>query len=124
MVIPYSHHRRPALLWRGAFLSAAGMTALWLVAVTLFLPAADYNRSYRVLARKIGQKVPAGECVGLALALYIHWKYAAGRGNFGRDQQAINRGCADAEHQHLIGLVELEPAMPLQRRQQRRNHYP
>jgi hypothetical protein len=51
------------VLWRGAFLSAAGMTALWLVAVTLFLPAADYNRSYRVLARQIGQKVPAGECV-------------------------------------------------------------
>jgi hypothetical protein len=47
----------------------------------------------------------------------------AGRGNFGFDQQAINRGCADAEHQCSIGLVELEPAMPLQRRQQRRNHY-
>src|SRR6202008_3484200 len=48
----------------------------------------------------------------------------ASRGNFGLDQQAINRGCADAEHQRSIGLVELEPPMPLQRRQQRRNHYP
>src|SRR6266699_14686 len=48
----------------------------------------------------------------------------AGHGDFDLDQQAINRGCADAEHQRSIGLVELEPAMPLQRRQQRRNHYP
>ena len=45
------------------------------------------------------------------------------RGDFGLDQQAINRGCADAEHQRSTGLVELEPAMPLQRRQQRRNHH-
>ena len=62
-LIVWRVRRRPAVLWRGAFLSAAGMTALWLVAVTLFLPAADYNRSYRVLARQIGQQVPAGECV-------------------------------------------------------------
>jgi 4-amino-4-deoxy-L-arabinose transferase-like glycosyltransferase len=37
--------RRPRALWRGALLSAAGMTSLWLIAVALFLPAADYNRS-------------------------------------------------------------------------------
>src|SRR5450631_421960 len=45
------------------------------------------------------------------------------RSDFGLNQQAINRGCADAEHQRSTGLVELEPAMPLQRRQQRRNHH-
>src|SRR3981081_1498349 len=45
------------------------------------------------------------------------------RSDFGLDQQAINRGCADGEHQRSTGLVELEPAMPLQRRQQRRNHH-
>ena len=55
--------RRPPVLWRGAFLSAAGMTSLWLIAVTLFLPAANYNRSYRALAEQIGHRVPAGECV-------------------------------------------------------------
>jgi 4-amino-4-deoxy-L-arabinose transferase-like glycosyltransferase len=54
---------RPRVLWRGALLSAAGMTSLWLIAVALFLPAADYNRSYRVLAREIGRRVPPGECV-------------------------------------------------------------
>jgi 4-amino-4-deoxy-L-arabinose transferase-like glycosyltransferase len=55
--------RRPPVLWRGALLSAAGMTSLWLIAVTLFLPAANYNRSYRVLAEQIGHRVPAHECV-------------------------------------------------------------
>jgi hypothetical protein len=50
-------------LWRGAFLSAAGMTSLWLIAVTLFLPAANYNRSYRALAEQVGQRVSVGECV-------------------------------------------------------------
>src|SRR3982074_3241914 len=45
------------------------------------------------------------------------------RSDFGLDQQAINRGCADGEHQRSTGVVELEPAMPLQRRQQRRNHH-
>jgi len=46
------------------------------------------------------------------------------RSDFGLDQQAINRGCADGEHQRSTGLVELEPAMPLQRRQQRRKSSP
>jgi 4-amino-4-deoxy-L-arabinose transferase-like glycosyltransferase len=55
--------RRPPMLWRGALLSAAGMTSLWLIAVALFLPAADYNRSYRVLAAQIGRRVPADQCV-------------------------------------------------------------
>jgi 4-amino-4-deoxy-L-arabinose transferase-like glycosyltransferase len=55
--------RRPAALWHGALLSAAGMTSLWLIAVALFLPAVDYNRSYRVLSEQLGRRVPAGECV-------------------------------------------------------------
>jgi 4-amino-4-deoxy-L-arabinose transferase-like glycosyltransferase len=78
-------YRRPAVLWRGAFLSAAGMTTLWLVAVALFLPAADYNRSYRLLAEQIGRRVPDGECVAAAgvstsmravIAFYGHVHFA------------------------------------------------
>jgi 4-amino-4-deoxy-L-arabinose transferase-like glycosyltransferase len=55
--------RRPRVLWRGALLSASGMTALWLIAVCLFLPAVDHNRSYRVLSEQIGRQVPSGQCV-------------------------------------------------------------
>jgi 4-amino-4-deoxy-L-arabinose transferase-like glycosyltransferase len=62
-LIIWRMRRRPPVLWRGAFLSAAGMTSLWLIAVTLFLPAANYNRSYRALAEQVGQRVSAGECV-------------------------------------------------------------
>jgi len=52
--------RRPPFLWRGALLSAAGMTSLWLIAVALFLPAANYNRSYRVLAEQVGHRIASG----------------------------------------------------------------
>ncbi|HEX4584617.1 MAG TPA: hypothetical protein VH183_07290 [Burkholderiaceae bacterium] len=77
--------RRPPALWRGALLSAAGMTSLWLIAVTLFLPAANYNRSYRVLAEQVGRRVPAHECVVAAgmspamravVAFYGHVRFA------------------------------------------------
>ncbi|HEX4598223.1 MAG TPA: hypothetical protein VH278_10590 [Burkholderiaceae bacterium] len=62
-LIVWRVRRHPQLLWRGAFLSAAGMTSLWLIAVTLFLPGANYNRSYRALAEQIGHRVPVGDCV-------------------------------------------------------------
>jgi 4-amino-4-deoxy-L-arabinose transferase-like glycosyltransferase len=62
-LIVWRVRRHPQLLWTGAFLSAAGMTSLWLIAVTLFLPGANYNRSYRALAEQIGHRVPPGECV-------------------------------------------------------------
>jgi hypothetical protein len=39
------------------------MTCLWLIAVALFLPAANYNRSYRVLAEQVSRHVPSGQCV-------------------------------------------------------------
>jgi 4-amino-4-deoxy-L-arabinose transferase-like glycosyltransferase len=62
-LIVWRIRRRPPFLWRGALLSAAGMTCLWLIAVALFLPAANYNRSYRVLAEQVSRHVPSGQCV-------------------------------------------------------------
>jgi len=62
-LIVWRIRRRPPFLWRGALLSAAGMTCLWLIAVALFLPAANYNRRYRVLAEQVGRHVPSGQCV-------------------------------------------------------------
>jgi 4-amino-4-deoxy-L-arabinose transferase-like glycosyltransferase len=62
-LIVWRVRRRPRGLWRGALLSAAGVTSLWLIAVALFLPAVDYNRSYRALSQQVGSRVPAGECV-------------------------------------------------------------
>jgi len=80
-LIVWRIRRHPAMLWRGALLSAAGMTSLWLIAVTLFLPAADYNRSYRLLSEQVGRRVAPGECVvavglspslGALIAYYGH----------------------------------------------------
>lgn len=45
--------RRPPMLWRGPLLSAYGVTMLWLLAVLLYLPAVNYNRSYAPIAQQI-----------------------------------------------------------------------
>jgi len=62
-LIVWRVHGRPKYLWRGAWLSAAGMSSLWLIAVALFLPAVNHNRSYRDLAVQTGQRIGAGNCV-------------------------------------------------------------
>lgn len=59
--------RRPPMLWRGAALAAYGLTMLWLLLVTLFLPAVNYNRTYGPLAAEVKRQIdtlaPAGGCV-------------------------------------------------------------
>jgi len=62
-LIVWRVRRHPPMLWQGALLWTAGIVSLWLTTVALFLPATDYNRSYRHLAAQIGRRVPAGECV-------------------------------------------------------------
>ncbi len=49
--------RRPPMLWRGPALAACGLVMLWLLAVTLFLPAVNYNRSYAPIAAQIRAQV-------------------------------------------------------------------
>jgi hypothetical protein len=47
---------------------------------------------------------------------------ARGR-DLGVDQLAVDRRCADFQHQHAIGFAQFQPAVPLKRRQQRRDHH-
>lgn len=49
--------RRPEMLWRGPLLAAAGLTTLWFLANTLFLPAVNYKRSYRPIALEIRHEI-------------------------------------------------------------------
>lgn len=49
--------RRPAPLWRGPLLAAGGLAMLWIVAVTLYLPAVNFNRSYAPIAREVAQQL-------------------------------------------------------------------
>jgi 4-amino-4-deoxy-L-arabinose transferase-like glycosyltransferase len=58
--------RRPPMLWRGPVLAASGLTMLWLLAVTLYLPAVNYNRSYAPLAAQLRaevDRVAPGACI-------------------------------------------------------------
>lgn len=74
--------RNPSAMWRGIILSAAGLTCSWLLIVTLWMPAVDYNRSYRhvgqQLAQTVQEHVPQSECIraqnvslGQRSALYV-----------------------------------------------------
>ncbi|CAM5179527.1 hypothetical protein OURE66S_04118 [Oligella ureolytica] len=58
---------KPEALWRGIVLFAIGITLSWLLIVTLWMPAVNYNRSYNSvayeLAEAIEEHVQAGDCV-------------------------------------------------------------
>jgi 4-amino-4-deoxy-L-arabinose transferase-like glycosyltransferase len=63
---------RPTALWRGTIMSAAGLSATWILLVLLWQPPVDYARSYRTvsgeLTQAIAQNIRPGECVrGLGL---------------------------------------------------------
>ena len=51
--------RRPRVLWRGPLLAAAGVTAAWITANVLFLPAVDYVFSYRSFATEVAAQLHA-----------------------------------------------------------------
>jgi 4-amino-4-deoxy-L-arabinose transferase-like glycosyltransferase len=73
--------RRPPMLWRGAALGAGGIVMLWLLLVTLYLPAVNYNRSYGPIAAVVRVQVDRaapGACIeayrltAAHKALFIH----------------------------------------------------
>jgi len=58
--------QRPPMLWRGPVLSASGLVLLWLLAVTLYLPGVNYNRSFAVLAAQVrseADRLAPGACL-------------------------------------------------------------
>ncbi len=50
-------------LWKSLVLPAGGVALCWLLAMTLLLPPLDNARSYRSMVQRIGNQVPATECV-------------------------------------------------------------
>lgn len=58
---------KPEALWRGIILFAIGMTVSWILIVTLWMPAVNYNRSYNTvayeLADAIREHVQDNECI-------------------------------------------------------------
>ncbi len=64
-------HRHP--LWKGMVLSAGGVTLVWVLVGTLWLPALNYASTYRPLGRRLGavlrtQAAGGVHCAGLSLA--------------------------------------------------------
>ncbi|WP_071058548.1 hypothetical protein [Pelistega sp. MC2] len=57
----------PQAMWRGITLAAAGATLAWMLLAVLWLPAIDYNRSYREvgqsLANALQNHVPENACI-------------------------------------------------------------
>ncbi len=51
--------RRPPVLWRGPLLAAGGVTAIWIAANLLYLPAVDYVFSYRKFAVELAAQLRA-----------------------------------------------------------------
>ena len=47
----------PKFAWRGALLSAMGLTSTWILLVLLWLPTVDYVRSYRPMAVEVRQAI-------------------------------------------------------------------
>ena len=72
MAINWRLRLKPEALWRGIVLFAIGITLSWLLIVTLWMPAVNYNRSYNSVAYDLSQAVKEnvqdGECIrGLGL---------------------------------------------------------
>lgn len=68
-------------LWKSVVLPASGVALCWLLAMTLWLPALDYARSYRPLVSRIALHVPADRCIaapGLQPGLVAAIEYFSG----------------------------------------------
>jgi 4-amino-4-deoxy-L-arabinose transferase-like glycosyltransferase len=56
--------RHPTTLWRSVTLSAGGMILAWCLLMTLWLPAANFRKTYRDVAQQVGAVVaPHHRCV-------------------------------------------------------------
>lgn len=62
-VVYWRIHSRPAVLWRSAVLSSAGIALVWTLSMTLHVEYIDYLKSYRPVSAQIRQHLPAQDCV-------------------------------------------------------------
>lgn len=55
--------KRPQAVWRSVVLSAAGLSLIWALFMTLLMPYIDYRKSYRTVSAQVRAQVPVGACV-------------------------------------------------------------
>ena len=67
LLVNWRISRQPAVLWRAVVLSSGGLIMLWVLVMTLFLPEANYSKSYDSMARDLSasmpRALPPGECI-------------------------------------------------------------
>lgn len=94
--------RRPPVLWRGPLLAACGVTAIWIAANLLYLPAVDYIFSYRHFATDVAAQLRArGLGSGCVLAHRISLPERAILAYYGGirfDREGSAQGCRLALH--------------------------
>jgi 4-amino-4-deoxy-L-arabinose transferase-like glycosyltransferase len=62
-VVRWRTGRHREALWKSLVLPAGGVAAVWLLSLTLWLPALDYARSPRPLILRLQALLPAGVCI-------------------------------------------------------------
>jgi 4-amino-4-deoxy-L-arabinose transferase-like glycosyltransferase len=62
-VVRWRTGRHREALWKSLVLPAGGVATVWLLSLTLWLPAMDYARSPRPLITRLQALIPAGVCV-------------------------------------------------------------
>ena len=59
-VVRWRTSRAPKEIWRCLIISASGTTLMWVLLMTLWLPTINYAKTYRQVAARLVQVVPAG----------------------------------------------------------------
>ena len=59
VIVHWRISRRPSVLWRAVVLSTGGGILCWLLAMTIWLPAINYARTYAGVADQIAEHLPA-----------------------------------------------------------------
>lgn len=59
LVVRWRLSRAPKQIWRPVVISAAGTTLMWVIAMTLWLPAINYAKTYRDVAQAASMALPA-----------------------------------------------------------------
>lgn len=64
LIVRWRLSRAPRQIWRPVVISAAGTTLMWVLAMTLWLPAVNYGKTYRDVAQAASMALPtAYNCV-------------------------------------------------------------
>jgi hypothetical protein len=85
--------RHREALWKSLVLPASGVALCWLLVMTLWLPAIDYDRSYRPWVRHFAAQLRPGDCIsapGLPRAPLAALEYFGHYKVDGREQQPLD----------------------------------